>query len=192
MPIIWFWLDPSKFDNKNRLKVTPELLIVGETNVYAIGDCCNTSEEKLAAHACAHARTVAFNIWRDIKGKAKKPYTQSKYFYQYCHDSCFVATLFLKCFGALVIKLWFYYQLIAVHLFPLEQRVERVWLMDFTSSGLLLVGFSDEGYSHQGFGIIWTNHVLIERLAIANVLFSSRPNIKRWILQQFITNRPKC
>ena len=83
-----FWLDPSKFDNKNRLKVTPELLIVGETNVYAIGDCCNTSEEKLAAHACAHARTVAYNIWRDIKGKAKKPYTQSKYFYEYCHDRC--------------------------------------------------------------------------------------------------------
>ena len=51
--------------------------------------------------------------------------------------------------------------------------------MDFISSGSLLVGFSDEGYSHQGFGIIWTNHVLIERLAIANVLFSSRPNIKR-------------
>ena len=86
-----FWLDPSKFDNKNRLKVTPELLIVGETNVYAIGDCCNTSEEKLAAHACAHARTVAYNIWRDIKGKAKKPYTQSKYFYEYCHDRCVIS-----------------------------------------------------------------------------------------------------
>ena len=95
MPIIsFFWLDPSKFDNKNRLKVTPELLIVGETNVYAIGDCCNTSEEKLAAHACAHARTVAYNIWRDIKGKAKKPYTQSKYFYEYCHDRCVIFEMF--------------------------------------------------------------------------------------------------
>ena len=71
--------DASKFDNKNRLKVTPELLLVGESNIYAIGDCCNTSEEKLASHACAHARTAAHNIWRDIKGKAKKPYVQSKY-----------------------------------------------------------------------------------------------------------------
>ena len=53
--------------------------MVGETNIYAIGDCCNTSEEKLAAHACAHARTVAHNIWKDIKGKEKKTYRQSKY-----------------------------------------------------------------------------------------------------------------
>ena len=58
--------------------MTPQLLIEGETNIYAIGDCCNTSEEKLAAHACAHARTVAYNIWRDIKGKEKKTYRQSK------------------------------------------------------------------------------------------------------------------
>ena len=71
--------DASKFDNKNRLRVTPELLLVGEQNIYAIGDCCNTSEEKLASHACAHARTVAHNIWRDIKGKTKKPYVQSKF-----------------------------------------------------------------------------------------------------------------
>ena len=53
--------------------------MVGEQNIYAIGDCCNTSEEKLASHACAHARTVAHNIWRDIKGKTKKPYVQSKF-----------------------------------------------------------------------------------------------------------------
>ena len=71
--------DAGRFDNKNRLKVTPELLLVGESNIYAIGDCCNTSEEKLASHACAHARTVAHNIWRDIKGKTKKPYIQSKF-----------------------------------------------------------------------------------------------------------------
>ena len=74
----YYSLDASKFDNKNRLKVTPQLLIAGETNIYAIGDCCNTSEEKLAAHACAHARTVAHNIWRDIKNKEKKTYRQSK------------------------------------------------------------------------------------------------------------------
>ena len=61
------------------MRVTPELLLVGEQNIYAIGDCCNTSEEKLASHACAHARTVAHNIWRDIKGKTKKPYVQSKF-----------------------------------------------------------------------------------------------------------------
>ena len=59
------------------------MLMVGETNIYAIGDCCNTSEEKLAAHACAHARTVAHNIWCDIKGKTKKTYRQSQYLFIY-------------------------------------------------------------------------------------------------------------
>ena len=53
------------------------MLVIGESNVYAIGDCCNTPQEKLAAHACAHARTVACNIWRDIGGKSKKAYKQS-------------------------------------------------------------------------------------------------------------------
>ena len=71
------YLDASKFDNKNRLKVTKELLVIGEPNVYAIGDCCNTPEEKLAAHACAHARTVAHNIWRDIRDRPKQAYRQS-------------------------------------------------------------------------------------------------------------------
>ena len=74
----FFKLDASKFDNKDRLKVTKELLVIGEPNVYAVGDCCNTAEEKLAAHACAHARCVANNIWRDMKGKQKQPYRQCK------------------------------------------------------------------------------------------------------------------
>jgi hypothetical protein len=86
------YLDASKFDNKNRLKVTPQLLIAGETNIYAIGDCCNTSEEKLAAHACAHARTVAHNIWKDIKGKEKKTYRQSK-----CDKKKYYVSLLPEC-----------------------------------------------------------------------------------------------
>ena len=31
-----------EYDNGNRLKVDEHLLVIGQTNVYAIGDCCNT------------------------------------------------------------------------------------------------------------------------------------------------------
>ena len=29
-------------DNGRRLKVDENLIVIGQTNVYAIGDCCNT------------------------------------------------------------------------------------------------------------------------------------------------------
>ena len=48
----------------------------GAPGVYAIGDCCNTSEEKMAAHAESHAICVATNIWRTLQGKNKLPYRQ--------------------------------------------------------------------------------------------------------------------
>ena len=48
----------------------------GETNVYAIGDCTNVKEEKMAVNAAGHAATVANNIYRDIKGQSKQVYKQ--------------------------------------------------------------------------------------------------------------------
>ena len=62
-----------------RLKVNSALQVIGLDNVYAIGDCCNTSEEKMAAHAESHAICVATNIWRTLQGKNKLPYRQGKY-----------------------------------------------------------------------------------------------------------------
>ena len=70
-------LDESKFDKNDRIKVDRHLQIIGEENVYAIGDCCNTHEEKLAAHCSTHAQLVANNIIRDIKGQDKLPYKQA-------------------------------------------------------------------------------------------------------------------
>jgi NADH dehydrogenase FAD-containing subunit len=46
--------------------------------VYAIGDCCNTPEEKMAAYCTAHAETVAWNIWRSMKNQDKIAYKQRK------------------------------------------------------------------------------------------------------------------
>lgn len=67
--------DSSKFDSR-KLKVTPELLVEGYDNVYAMGDCCNTQEEKMAAHCAYHAQTVATNIYNSIKGQPKVAYKQ--------------------------------------------------------------------------------------------------------------------
>merc|ERR1719438_19586 len=34
-------------------------------------------KKKLGAHAANHAKTVAWNIWRDMEGKEKQPYSQA-------------------------------------------------------------------------------------------------------------------
>lgn len=67
-------LGDGKIDENNRVKVTAELLVDGTDKVYAIGDCCNTAQEKMAAHAQNHGETVAENIALELKGKAKKAY----------------------------------------------------------------------------------------------------------------------
>ncbi len=62
-----------------RLLVTPELLVVGCTNIFAIGDCCNTQGEKMAAHAEVQGQCVAENIARSITGNLPlQPYKPSR------------------------------------------------------------------------------------------------------------------
>jgi len=57
-----------------RLKVDEVLRVAGESNVYAIGDCNNTKEEKMAAHAGTQGSTVASNLLLELQGKDKAPY----------------------------------------------------------------------------------------------------------------------
>lgn len=64
----------DQFDEMRRLKVDAMLQIQGMSNVYAIGDCCDTKEEKMAAHAGTHAYTVSNNLVRELQGKEKLPY----------------------------------------------------------------------------------------------------------------------
>ena len=74
-----FFADSSKFDEKsNLLKVNQFLQVEGYDNVYALGDCVNTPEHKMAAHAGTHANCIASNFIKELKGQEKSPYKQSK------------------------------------------------------------------------------------------------------------------
>lgn len=49
-------------DEAGRIKVNSFLQVEGLTNIYAVGDCCNTKEDKMAAFAGKHGETVAANL----------------------------------------------------------------------------------------------------------------------------------
>ena len=49
-------------DEAGRIKVNPFLQVEGLTNIYAVGDCCDTKEDKMAAFAGKHGETVAANL----------------------------------------------------------------------------------------------------------------------------------
>jgi len=64
------------FDMNGRVKVDEYFRVSGCPDVFAIGDICNTSEHKMAAHAATHADTVVANILLEAAGKQAKPYQQ--------------------------------------------------------------------------------------------------------------------
>ncbi|NP_001186939.1 ferroptosis suppressor protein 1 isoform X1 [Danio rerio] len=56
------------------LKVNKHLQVEGFDNVYAVGDCANLSEPKMAYHAGLHAGVAATNIINSLSGKALTSY----------------------------------------------------------------------------------------------------------------------
>ncbi|KAI4874278.1 hypothetical protein NFI96_028464, partial [Prochilodus magdalenae] len=56
------------------LKVNQHLQVEGFTNIYAVGDCANINEPKMAYHAGLHAGVAATNIINSLSGKALKSY----------------------------------------------------------------------------------------------------------------------
>jgi len=64
----------GKLDENHRIKVDEFLKVEGFSNIYAIGDCCNTPEDKMAAHAENHAKSVAANIVLEASGKPLRAY----------------------------------------------------------------------------------------------------------------------
>lgn len=56
------------------LKVNKHLQVDGFDNVYAVGDCANLNEPKLAYHAGLHAGVAATNIINSLSGKALTSY----------------------------------------------------------------------------------------------------------------------
>jgi len=65
----------TKFDESKRLKVNEYLQIDGYDNVFGIGDCINTKEHKMAAHASTHAKLIVTNLIRQMKGQKLQPYS---------------------------------------------------------------------------------------------------------------------
>ena len=70
----------DKLDENGRVKVNDKLEVEGfeNNNVYAIGDCCNTNEEKMATYAGTHGDTIAKNLLRELQGEEKLPYKAGK------------------------------------------------------------------------------------------------------------------
>ena len=64
-------------ETTGRAKVDEFLAVEGcPDNVFALGDCCNTPEHKMAAHAAVHSETVVANILLEAEGKQRKAYKQ--------------------------------------------------------------------------------------------------------------------
>ena len=63
-------------DDQGRVKVDEFLGVEGCPGEYALGDCSNTAEHKMAAHAATHADTVVANIVLEAAGKPPRPYKQ--------------------------------------------------------------------------------------------------------------------
>nr|XP_033799485.1 apoptosis-inducing factor 2 [Geotrypetes seraphini]XP_033799486.1 apoptosis-inducing factor 2 [Geotrypetes seraphini] len=64
----------DKLADDGALKVNEELQVEGYSNIYAIGDCANVNEPKMAYHAGLHAKIVVTNIINSLTNKPLKSY----------------------------------------------------------------------------------------------------------------------
>jgi len=64
----------DSIDENNRIKVNEFLEVEGHPSIFAIGDCCNTLEHKMAAFAAKHGELVVSNIVREASGSTPSPY----------------------------------------------------------------------------------------------------------------------
>ncbi len=66
---------PEWLDESGRIKVEPDLRVVGQADIYAMGDITNLAEPKLAAAtAPAQANVVTANLLDDRRGSDAKAY----------------------------------------------------------------------------------------------------------------------
>ena len=61
-------------EDSGLLKVDEFLRVEGQENIFAIGDCCNIREMKLAYTAGEHGKLVAANIKAILTGNKEKPW----------------------------------------------------------------------------------------------------------------------
>ena len=69
-------------------QVNDYLQVSGQKNIFAVGDCCNTQEHKMAAFAGAHGETVARNIIKEVMGCTPTSYKRVSNLYVTQH--CFI------------------------------------------------------------------------------------------------------
>ncbi|XP_045921222.1 ferroptosis suppressor protein 1-like [Micropterus dolomieu] len=69
-----FLLTAGSLAENGALKVNEHLQVEGFSNVFAVGDCANVSEPKMAYHAGLHATVAVSNIDNSLSGKALTSY----------------------------------------------------------------------------------------------------------------------
>lgn len=68
----------DKMASNGALKVNKHLQLEGYENIYAIGDCADVKEPKMAYHAGLHANVVVTNIINSLTQKPLKTYEPGK------------------------------------------------------------------------------------------------------------------
>ncbi|XP_006823634.1 ferroptosis suppressor protein 1-like [Saccoglossus kowalevskii] len=64
----------GSMDEIGQLKVNDFFEVEGQNQIFAIGDCCNTNETKMAFRAGFHADLIVQNFIQESKGNKKHPY----------------------------------------------------------------------------------------------------------------------
>lgn len=74
------WLCPadSHLASNGALRVNEYLQVEGCSHVYAIGDCADVKEPKMAYHAGLHASVAVTNIVNSMKQRPLKAYKPGK------------------------------------------------------------------------------------------------------------------
>ena len=75
-----YFSDQSLLDENKRLKISPNLELMGHSGVYAVGDCNSYPQEKMAPHAADHGELAANNIKAAILSSNQKDYVPSRVF----------------------------------------------------------------------------------------------------------------
>lgn len=76
--LITFLPTDNQLAENGALLVNEHLQISGMENVYAIGDCADIKEPKMAYHAGLHAAVAVENIVRSLSKKSLKIYKPGK------------------------------------------------------------------------------------------------------------------
>ncbi len=66
-------------EENGQLRVDQFLRVDGCEDIYAIGDCCNTKDFKLAYAAGEQAKRVVSNLVQRANGKAEQPWVEGEH-----------------------------------------------------------------------------------------------------------------